>query len=119
MSKFTLILASLFLGLTIAQAEPERRQRCLAAARGLRDGLRSAGIAVPDVTGPILPLVVGGAARATDLSHRLFADHGILVTAIRPPTVPEGTARLRVTTNAELSDDDLERAATALAAVVR
>lgn len=56
----------------------------------------------------IQPLIVGKARRATDLSNKLF-DAGIFVTAIRPPTVPEGTARLRITLSASHTDEHIER----------
>ena len=46
-------------------------------------------------------------------------EHGLLVAAIRPPTVPEGTARLRLAASAALSDDDVDRAAAAVAEVLR
>ncbi len=113
------VVAAASAGLALAQAEPWRRQRCLAAARRMREALRAAGVALPEGAGPILSLVVGDAARAVAASERLLATHGILVTAIRPPTVPDGTARLRVTTNAALADADIDRAAAAIAEVLR
>lgn len=58
----------------------------------------------------IVPLIVGAPARAMAASRALEAD-GFLVTAIRPPTVPENTARLRFTFSAEHRDDDIRRLA--------
>ncbi len=62
----------------------------------------------------IQPLVVGSAARTLDASRRL-AERGYLVPAIRPPTVPEGTSRLRVSISAAHSRDDVDGLAAALA----
>ena len=59
--------------------------------------------------GPILPWVIGEPAAAVSLSQRL-RDEGLLVQAIRPPTVPAGTARLRITASAALTEADLDRA---------
>jgi 8-amino-7-oxononanoate synthase len=102
----------------VAAAEPERRRRCLTLAARLGDSLRSRGVAVPRVAGPILPIVVGDAGRAVAVSERLLAEHAILVTPIRPPTVPAGSSRLRVSVSAALADEDVDRAAAALAAVL-
>ncbi len=106
-------------GLAVARAEPWRRERCLALAARLVDALRERGVDVPSVAGPIVPLVVGDAARAVAASQRLLEEHGLLVTAIRPPTVPAGTSRLRVTTSASMDESLVDRAAAAIAEVLR
>ncbi|MEF3193253.1 MAG: aminotransferase class I/II-fold pyridoxal phosphate-dependent enzyme, partial [Halothiobacillaceae bacterium] len=62
---------------------------------------------------PIQPILVGDAGEALGLSQRLL-DASIQVTAIRPPTVPQGTARLRVTFSASHSLQDVDRLLTAL-----
>jgi 8-amino-7-oxononanoate synthase len=69
---------------------------------------------LPDATSPIVPLVIGEAEAALKASQRLEAE-GFLVIAIRPPTVPAGTARLRFTFLAGHPDAEIER----LAEVVR
>jgi len=63
---------------------------------------------------PILPVVLGSEARALAAAEHLFTA-GLYVPAIRPPTVPPGSCRLRITLSAEHTPDDLERLATALA----
>jgi 8-amino-7-oxononanoate synthase len=73
---------------------------------------RSVGLTEP--VSPIVPLVLGEASTALDAS-RLLEEHGFLVAAIRPPTVPEGTARLRFTFTAQHPDAEIER----LAQIVR
>ena len=65
---------------------------------------------------PIVPVVLGSAERALGVSKELEA-RGFLVTAIRPPTVPEGTARLRITFSAAHSEADVDRLAASLASL--
>jgi 8-amino-7-oxononanoate synthase len=69
---------------------------------------------LPDAVSPIVPIIAGTAEAALSAS-RLLEDEGFLVVAIRPPTVPEGTARLRLSFTAEHSDQDIAR----LAEIVR
>lgn len=95
--------------LEIIRTEPHRRQRLRANADRLREGLRALGYTVPGHLTPILPVMIGEPGRAVALSKDL--EHlGILAPAIRPPTVPEGTSRLRVTAMATHTDQDIERA---------
>ena len=65
----------------------------------------------------IQPIICGSAAKAMRVSAYL-RDHGLHVAAIRPPTVPEGSARLRITLNAQHQPDDIERLLTALEAAL-
>ena len=67
----------------------------------------------PGHPSPIIPIIVGDEDRAVATSAALAAE-GVLVPAIRPPTVPVGTSRLRVTVSAAHTDDDLKRLAEAL-----
>lgn len=71
-------------------------------------------VGLPDAQSPIVPLIVGEADQALAASQML-ADEGFLVAAIRPPTVPEGTSRLRFTFTAQHPDEEIER----LASIVR
>jgi 8-amino-7-oxononanoate synthase len=66
----------------------------------------------------IQPLVIGGNDEAVAASEHL-ARNGLLVPAIRPPTVPKGTARLRISLSAAHSENDVERLAAALLAIER
>ena len=79
----------------------------------LREGGRQLGLDLVDSHTPIQPLLVGEAEQAVRLSNSLEA-RGILVTAIRPPTVPAGTSRLRITLSAGHSTEDVERLLEAL-----
>jgi 8-amino-7-oxononanoate synthase len=68
----------------------------------------------PGHPSPIVPVVLGDEQRAVDASARLLDEHGLLVPAIRPPTVAPGTCRLRVALSAAHEDDDVDRLAKAL-----
>ena len=81
----------------------------------LRSELARSGFAVPSGETPIIPLIIGDPRDATALCQAgLHA--GVFAQAIRPPTVPEGTSRLRVVTMATHTADDLHEAAVTLAA---
>ncbi|MDX2036864.1 MAG: 8-amino-7-oxononanoate synthase [Isosphaeraceae bacterium] len=107
--------AAALASLAIVEAEPELRERSRALGRAIAIRLAKVDIALEGVDGPIVPIVVGGATTATSLAARL-EDRGLLVPAIRPPTVPQGTARLRISVSARHSDAQLERLLAALAA---
>ena len=87
--------------LAIVAAEPARIERLGARIASLRDGLAQAGLASASPTA-IQPVIVGEAVLAVALSARL-RERGHLVPAIRPPTVPAGTSRLRVSLSSEHS----------------
>lgn len=101
--------------LDLLAAEPERRARVHRLAAHLRAALRHHGIAVADDGSQIIPVTIGDNDTAVRVAARLNAD-GFDVRAIRPPTVPEGTARLRVSVNAGLDEATLTRFAAAVAA---
>ncbi|MEB3262793.1 MAG: aminotransferase class I/II-fold pyridoxal phosphate-dependent enzyme [Synechococcus sp.] len=87
----------------------------LRRARRWRDGLEAAGWPRPPGEGPILPLLVGENGHALALQEQLER-HGLLSVAIRPPTVPEGQARLRLVLRHDLPAGSLERLLSALGA---
>jgi 8-amino-7-oxononanoate synthase len=92
----------------IVREEPERRQQLQGLAQLLRDRLRELGYPESGSRCQIVPLVVGNARAAVRLSRRL-EERGLLVPAIRPPSVPEGTARLRISLTAGHTEDDVLR----------
>ena len=93
--------------------EPERRRHVLALAEGLRQRLTAHGSNVGPSACQIVPVIVGDAQAAVDLSRRLEA-LGLLVPAIRPPSVPDGTSRLRISLTAGHTEGDVERLVAAL-----
>ena len=71
-----------------------------------KQGINKLGLSLMESSSAIQPLILGDEQRALDFSQRLY-DLGFLVSAIRPPTVPKGTARLRFTFSASHSADDI------------
>ncbi|MFZ9201696.1 MAG: aminotransferase class I/II-fold pyridoxal phosphate-dependent enzyme [Opitutales bacterium] len=78
-----------------AKALAPERPRLHRMSREWRDALCEAGYAVPEGHSPIIPIVIGDPVRTLRLAEAIRAA-GFLISAIRPPTVPDGTARLRV-----------------------
>jgi 8-amino-7-oxononanoate synthase len=104
--------------LTIVEGEPEHRVRLLDRAAFVRRRLLDEGLPVSAATSQIVPIIVGDNGRAVAIADALQAD-GFDVRAIRPPTVAEGTSRLRVSINAALSEETLERFVAAAARAFR
>lgn len=103
--------------LRIARDEPSRAARALAAARAVEANLRARGQSVAAVDGAFVPWLLGADARALEVAAGLRA-RGFAVRAVRPPTVPEGTARVRLSCHADLAPADLARLLAAVDAVL-
>lgn len=100
--------------LELVVQEPLRRQMLCAEASRLATQLAAAGLNVPaQVAGPIVPVIVGDPER-TIVAARAIEAAGCLVAAIRPPTVPRDTARLRISLSAAHSPADVDLLATVL-----
>lgn len=102
-------MAAAAAALTIVQQEPERRARLWANQRRLRDGLRRMGFTLTATVSPIIPILVGSAPQALAFAEQLLAQ-GVFVPAIRPPTVPDATSRIRVTVTSEHRVEQIEEA---------
>ncbi|TAN03339.1 MAG: 8-amino-7-oxononanoate synthase [Rhodanobacteraceae bacterium] len=100
----------------IARAEDWRRERLHVLIARFRTGATQIGLPLMDSHTAIQPTVLGDAAR-TVAASRSLEEAGFLVAAIRPPTVPQGKARLRVTLSAAHSENDVDRLLDALARV--
>jgi 8-amino-7-oxononanoate synthase len=101
------------MSLRIACDESWRREHLQQLVQRFRLAVEQLGLPLLDSTTPIQPILAGSAQQALAWSRRLEA-RGILVTAIRPPTVPEGSARLRITLSASHTEQQLERLLDAL-----
>jgi 8-amino-7-oxononanoate synthase len=97
--------AAALASLDIIETDPTLCARPLAKARRLTRALN-----LPDATSAIVPVIIGEAAEALEASQAL-EEAGYVVSAIRPPTVPKGTARLRLAFSAQHTDADIDRLA--------
>jgi 8-amino-7-oxononanoate synthase len=92
----------------VMRDEPQRQSRVRQLATRVREALKTDGLQVPTGDSPIVPIMLGEEVVALDVSQRLLSE-GILVPAIRPPTVPRGGSRLRVTLSCEHTDAEVEQ----------
>jgi 8-amino-7-oxononanoate synthase len=99
--------------LRIAQRESWRREHLQALVSRLRHGSEQLGLALMPSGTAIQPLLIGGAVSAMQVSEKLF-EQGFFVPAMRPPTVPRDTSRLRITVTAAHSEEDIDRLLQAL-----
>jgi 8-amino-7-oxononanoate synthase len=100
--------------LELLRREHWRREHLARLIEQFRHGAEQIGLTLMDSFTPIQPLLIGSSARAMALSG-LLRERGVLVTAIRPPTVPAGSARLRVTLSAAHTHAHVQRLLNALA----
>jgi 8-amino-7-oxononanoate synthase len=101
------VVASALEALQILADEPQRRQRLAENAAFMRTGLQSLGFNTLDSCTHIMPVLTGAPDKAVAMARRLF-EEGIFIQAIRPPTVPRGSSRLRITVMATHEGRDLE-----------
>ena len=94
--------------LQLVQQEDWRREQLQARVQQFRRGAQQLGLALCDSQTPIQPMIVGAAAEALRLSEAL-REQGILISAIRPPTVADGKSRLRITFSAAHTEQQVER----------
>jgi glycine C-acetyltransferase/8-amino-7-oxononanoate synthase len=111
------VVAAASAALRIVEREPERREKLRRNAARLKAGLCAVGLYVPESSSYIMPVIVGEATPTMRISQALF-EHGVLAQGIRPPTVPEGTARIRLTVMATHSEADIDEAIDAFRRVV-
>jgi glycine C-acetyltransferase/8-amino-7-oxononanoate synthase len=96
--------------LELLESQPERVARLTANAKTLRHALLDEGLEVGGSETQIVPVPVGDAGTAMDLCERIL-ERGVFAQGIRPPTVPEGSSRLRFTVMSTHRREELERAA--------
>jgi glycine C-acetyltransferase/8-amino-7-oxononanoate synthase len=110
-------VAAAMAALDLLREQPRRVEKLQRNARVLREALGNEGLPMRDAGTQILPLVVGDANEAVRASERAL-ERGIFAQAIRPPTVPAGTSRLRLAVMAAHTKSELREAARVLAACV-
>jgi 8-amino-7-oxononanoate synthase len=112
------VIAAALAALELLDERPDRVERLRANATTLRSGLRAQGLEPIGSDTQIVPLVVGEAEEAMAVCERLL-EAGVFAQAIRPPTVPPGTCRLRLTAMATHRTDELRRAAERIGAATQ
>lgn len=112
------VAASALAALEVVEQEPERRERLWQNAAMFKQGLAELGYRLGASRSPILPVMIGDASQTMALAEALLR-RGVFAQGIRPPTVPEGTARLRVTPMATHTQEQLSLALEAFAAAGR
>jgi 7-keto-8-aminopelargonate synthetase-like enzyme len=103
------VMAMAIAAIELVQNQPERREALRRNSQSLRGGLRALGYNISDGAGQIVPLIVGDAGACMNLSAALLA-HGVFAQGIRPPTVPPGTSRLRITLMATHTAEHIDKA---------
>ena len=98
--------------LRVIQREPERRARLWTNRERLFSGLTRLGFSLSPSVSPIMPILVGNAETALSFAEHLFTE-GVYAPAIRPPTVPDATSRIRVTVTSEHTFSHIDQALTA------
>ncbi len=108
------VATATLMSLRLVREEPWRRERLRTLIARFRAGAARLGLNLMDSNTPIQPIVIGENEAASQASAALM-DAGFLVGAIRPPTVPKGSARLRVTLSAAHEESHVDRLLDALA----
>jgi glycine C-acetyltransferase len=103
------VLAMAIAAIDLLYKEPQRRLALWHNARAMKEGLRKLGFSLGQGQSQILPLIVGDAEKCMTLSDKLL-EKGLFVQGIRPPTVPPGTSRLRLTLMATHTHEHLHEA---------
>ena len=101
-----MIAAAATAAIDVMRDEPQRQARVRALARRVRDAASAGGLAIAPGDSPIIPVMLGDEARALEASRKLL-EARLLVPAVRPPTVPKGTSRLRLTLSCEHTDQEV------------
>jgi len=105
--------AAILAALEIVKTEPSRREKLTANTEYLRTGLNKLGLDTGKSTTHIIPVIIGPSEDTLRISNQLY-DRGFFIAAIRPPTVPEGSARLRISVQSDHKTEQLDALVNAL-----
>jgi 8-amino-7-oxononanoate synthase len=103
-----MIPAAVVAALEVLRDEPQRQRRLRMLAARVHGELAMAGLNVPLGDSPIVPIILGEAQAALEAAEKL-KEMGMLVMPVRPPTVPAGASRLRITLSCEHTDREVEQ----------
>ncbi len=108
-----ILLRTMEVGLDFAERASDRRERLQSVSSRLREKLRAGGADCFESTGPIIPIAIGDSQASLDVAEDVQA-RGYDVRAIRPPTIPNGTARLRISVHANHDVETIDALAAAV-----
>ena len=94
-------------GIMLARSADDRRMRLRDKTERLKSGLRELGLPVREEATPVVPVLLGEERRALEVMERC-RERGINAPAVRPPTVPAGTSRLRISVRADHTDEQID-----------
>lgn len=103
------VIAAAIAAFRVIEQEPQIRENLWANARYLSSGLKQSGFTILAEESPIIPIFIGDSGKTMQMAEKLFA-RGVFAPGIRPPTVPPGTGRIRVTVMATHTREHLDRA---------
>jgi len=112
------IIVAVSTAVDVMQKEPEHRTKLVSLINYFLSGANKRGIEVKNNITPIQPIILGDASRAVRLAQ-LLEEHGIFVRAIRPPTVPTKSSRLRITLSASHTKQQIDLLLDALTSAVQ
>ncbi|TYP95114.1 8-amino-7-oxononanoate synthase [Fodinibius salinus] len=107
------VIGAVEAGLDLIPDLSERRNRLYTNIKRMKKGIRRAGFQVGNTESQIIPIMVGGEEQTLELATAL-EDAGFLATAIRPPTVPKGSARIRITLSSAHTKEQIDQFLTTL-----
>ena len=102
------VCAASIAGIKLIQNDPSLRESLWHNVRFIKEKLKSLNFSIISSESPIIPILIGDSQKAVDMSNFLYKK-GLLITAIRPPTVPANSSRLRMTVMSTHTKEDLER----------
>lgn len=106
------VAASALTALEILESQPELVEKLHRNADFMREELKNLRLPVPDGETPIIPLIIGEETKTMEICNQLLT-RGVFAHGIRPPSVPQGTSRLRITVMATHTHEQLQKAASA------
>ena len=107
-------VAAALTAIRLLKQDPARRAKLFERAATLKAKFLAAGLPVMESNSHIIPLMIGSATKATEVSMRLIREFGMYATPINYPTVPQGTERLRFTPGPKHNDEMMDRLVSAL-----
>ena len=110
------VCAASIAGIKLIQNDPSLRESLWHNVRFIKEKLKSLNFSIISSESPIIPILIGDSQKAVDMSNFLYKK-GLLIPAIRPPTVPANSSRLRMTIMSTHTKEDLERLLEALSEV--